>query len=141
MTNDYQVYWAPGCTSCLRTKEFLSQHGIAFESINIVEHPEALDDLARAIDAFEAALTEVERPPIDEAEVLEYFDAALALHAAVKSLRARAGCAVGGTLRPLDIVRTESLNTLDVHTRDRVLARSYCLLLSMAPMVPATCVP
>lgn len=47
MTNDYQVYWAPGCTSCLRTKEFLSQHGIAFESINIVEHPEALDDLAR----------------------------------------------------------------------------------------------
>jgi hypothetical protein len=52
-------------------------------------------------------------------------------------LRARAGCAVGGTLRPLDIVRTESLNTLDVHTRDRVLARSYCLLLSMAPMVPA----
>ncbi|MEP1471916.1 MAG: glutaredoxin domain-containing protein [Halieaceae bacterium] len=47
MTNDYQVYWAPGCTSCLRTKEFLTQQGIAFESINIVEHPEALDDLAR----------------------------------------------------------------------------------------------
>ena len=47
-------------------------------------------------------------------------------------------CAVGGTLRPLDIVRTESLNTLDVHTRDRVLARSYCLLLSMAPMVPVS---
>ena len=31
---------------------------------------------------IEAALTEVERPQIDEAEVLEYFDSALALHAA-----------------------------------------------------------
>ena len=47
MAIDYQVYWAPGCSSCLRTKEFMSQHGLAYESINIVEHPEALDDLAR----------------------------------------------------------------------------------------------
>ena len=47
MSNELQVYWAPGCSSCLRTKEFLSGHGLAFESINIVEHPEALDDLTR----------------------------------------------------------------------------------------------
>lgn len=47
MSASYQVYWAPGCTSCLRTKEFLLQHGLAFESINIVEQPEALADLAR----------------------------------------------------------------------------------------------
>lgn len=47
MSTNYQVYWAPGCTSCLRTKEFLLQHGLDFESINIVEQPEALADLAR----------------------------------------------------------------------------------------------
>ncbi len=44
---DYQVYWVPGCTSCLRTKEFLTTQGIAFESINVAEQPEALTDLAR----------------------------------------------------------------------------------------------
>ncbi len=47
MSHEFQVYWAPGCTSCLRTKEFMSQHGIEFESINVVEHPQALEDLAR----------------------------------------------------------------------------------------------
>jgi RimJ/RimL family protein N-acetyltransferase/glutaredoxin len=31
----YTVYWQPGCTSCLRTKEFLRTHGIAFESVNV----------------------------------------------------------------------------------------------------------
>lgn len=47
MCNKLQVYWAPGCSSCLRTKEFLNQHGLEYESINIVENPEALEDLAR----------------------------------------------------------------------------------------------
>ncbi|EED36347.1 Glutaredoxin domain protein [Luminiphilus syltensis NOR5-1B] len=46
MTADYRVYWAPGCSSCLRTKEFLLDHGIPFESVNIVEDPDALDELA-----------------------------------------------------------------------------------------------
>ncbi|MFT4822714.1 MAG: arsenate reductase-like glutaredoxin family protein, partial [Cryomorphaceae bacterium] len=36
MSNTFQVYWAPGCTSCLRTKEFMNQNGIEFESINVV---------------------------------------------------------------------------------------------------------
>ncbi len=47
MCDKLQVYWAPGCSSCLRTKEFLNQHGLDYQSINIVEHPEALEDLAR----------------------------------------------------------------------------------------------
>jgi glutaredoxin/uncharacterized damage-inducible protein DinB len=41
------VYWQPGCTSCLRTKEFLQTHGVAFESVNVREHPAALAELAR----------------------------------------------------------------------------------------------
>jgi glutaredoxin len=41
----YRVYWQPGCTSCLRTKEFLTSHGIEFESINVREQPGAMDQL------------------------------------------------------------------------------------------------
>ncbi len=35
MTTPLQLYWQPGCTSCLRTREFLREHAIAFESINV----------------------------------------------------------------------------------------------------------
>ena len=41
-----QVYWQPGCTSCLKVKEFLREHALEFESINVREHPEAMDALA-----------------------------------------------------------------------------------------------
>ncbi|MEO7775176.1 MAG: glutaredoxin family protein [Steroidobacteraceae bacterium] len=41
----YRVYWQPGCTSCLRTKEFLRSPGIQFESINVREQPEAMVEL------------------------------------------------------------------------------------------------
>jgi glutaredoxin len=42
----YAVYWQPGCTSCLRTKELLRSYGIEFESINVRETPRALETLA-----------------------------------------------------------------------------------------------
>src|ERR1700688_1215414 len=42
-----RVYWQPGCSSCLRTKEFLTKHGIPFVSINVLADREAFDDLAR----------------------------------------------------------------------------------------------
>jgi glutaredoxin len=29
------VFWQPGCSSCLRTKEFLSKNGVDYESINV----------------------------------------------------------------------------------------------------------
>lgn len=31
-----ELYWGPGCTSCLRVKEFLTKHGVDFEAVNIV---------------------------------------------------------------------------------------------------------
>ena len=34
-----RVFWQPGCTSCLRTKEFLSKHGVDYESINVHGNP------------------------------------------------------------------------------------------------------
>jgi glutaredoxin len=30
-----RVFWQPGCTSCLRTKEFLTRQGVDYESINV----------------------------------------------------------------------------------------------------------
>ena len=48
-----RVFWQPGCSSCLRTKEFLTRHGIEFESIDVHNDPEgraALDALgARSV--------------------------------------------------------------------------------------------
>jgi len=47
MADMYKVYWQPGCTSCLRAKEFLKENGIPFESINVRVDEGAMDDLAR----------------------------------------------------------------------------------------------
>ena len=47
MADAYKVYWQPGCTSCLRAKEFLKEHGIPFESINVREDKNAMAQLAR----------------------------------------------------------------------------------------------
>lgn len=41
-----RVFWAPGCTSCLRTKEFLTRRGVAFESVNVSARPDAMQELA-----------------------------------------------------------------------------------------------
>lgn len=47
MAEPYRVYWQPGCTSCLKVKEFLAAHGIAFESINVRATPCAMAELER----------------------------------------------------------------------------------------------
>jgi glutaredoxin len=43
---EVSVYWSPGCSMCLRAKEFLEEQGIAFESINVLDRPDAIDELA-----------------------------------------------------------------------------------------------
>ena len=40
-----KLFWKPGCSSCLRTKEFLQKQGIAFVSVNAEAEPGALDEL------------------------------------------------------------------------------------------------
>jgi glutaredoxin/uncharacterized damage-inducible protein DinB len=40
-----RVYWRPGCSSCVKVKEFLSQQGVPFESIDVAARPEAMADL------------------------------------------------------------------------------------------------
>lgn len=44
--NLVKAYWQPGCTSCLRMKEFLAKHGVAFVSVNVLEDREAFAELA-----------------------------------------------------------------------------------------------
>ena len=41
-----KAYWQPGCTSCLRMKEFLTRHGVPFVSVNVLEDQEAFAELA-----------------------------------------------------------------------------------------------
>ena len=31
-----KVYWQPGCTGCLRMKEFLTKNGVEFISVNVL---------------------------------------------------------------------------------------------------------
>ena len=40
-----KVYWQPGCSSCLKTKEFLLENGVEFESINVLEDETGFRDL------------------------------------------------------------------------------------------------
>ncbi len=42
---EIKVYWQPGCTSCLRTKEFLARHNVPFVSVNVLE--DGFQDLER----------------------------------------------------------------------------------------------
>ncbi|MDP6895466.1 MAG: glutaredoxin domain-containing protein, partial [Rhodospirillales bacterium] len=32
-----KLYWQPGCSSCLKMKEFVLDHGVRFESVNVLE--------------------------------------------------------------------------------------------------------
>src|SRR6516162_9350460 len=40
-----KAYWQPGCTSCLRMKEFLTKHGVPFVSVNVLEDRDAFAEL------------------------------------------------------------------------------------------------
>ncbi len=40
-----KVYWQPGCSSCLKTKEFLLDHGVPFESVNVLEDEDGFKEL------------------------------------------------------------------------------------------------
>jgi glutaredoxin len=43
--DETHLYWATGCTSCLRAKEFLKRNDISFQSHNIAENMAFLDDM------------------------------------------------------------------------------------------------
>jgi glutaredoxin len=46
-TERVRVFWQPGCTSCLRTKEFLARNGVDFESINVHGNAAGMEELRK----------------------------------------------------------------------------------------------
>src|SRR5438132_13160981 len=42
-----KVFWQPGCTSCLRTKEFLTKSAVDYESINVHGNPAGMEELRK----------------------------------------------------------------------------------------------
>jgi glutaredoxin len=46
-TRTIEVYWVPGCSSCLRMKEFIERTGFDFESINLADDPDRMAKLDR----------------------------------------------------------------------------------------------
>ena len=42
-TDQIELYWQPGCSGCLRAKEFLRSRGIDYVSINVIDEPERMD--------------------------------------------------------------------------------------------------
>lgn len=45
---EVSVYWRPGCSSCLKTKEFMEEHGIPFESVNVEADADAMREIMAA---------------------------------------------------------------------------------------------
>lgn len=42
-----RVFWVPGCSACVKTKEFLTSLGVPFESVNLLDNEEGAADLAK----------------------------------------------------------------------------------------------
>jgi glutaredoxin len=47
MGDHVRFFWQPGCTSCLRTKEFLVSRGVQFEAIDVANDPQGMRELER----------------------------------------------------------------------------------------------
>jgi glutaredoxin/uncharacterized damage-inducible protein DinB len=43
--DELRVYWRPGCSSCVKVKEFLTNLGVEYESVNVSARPEAMEEL------------------------------------------------------------------------------------------------
>lgn len=44
-TEGLRVFWMPGCSSCVKVKEFLKKLGVPYESVNVLTDPNAEGDL------------------------------------------------------------------------------------------------
>lgn len=44
-SDQIHLYWATGCTSCLRAKEFLERNDVPFESHNVIENREIFTEM------------------------------------------------------------------------------------------------
>ncbi len=47
MAETIRVYWMPGCSSCVKVKEFLTSLDVPYEGVNVLTEPNAMADLAK----------------------------------------------------------------------------------------------
>jgi glutaredoxin len=46
-TEMIRLFWQPGCSACVKIKEMLTDNGVPFESINILENQAGLEEMQR----------------------------------------------------------------------------------------------
>eukprot|EP00116_Pleurobrachia_bachei_P002749 sb/3463011/ len=85
-----------------------------------------------SLDSFLSELEKVKSTA--EGEAKRYFDHALTLRNTIQFLRYNAAVDPAGVGAGVDLIRCESLNSLDASTCSRVLNKNYHLLISMAPL-------
>ncbi|XP_054271055.1 protein FAM91A1 isoform X2 [Macrosteles quadrilineatus] len=101
--------------------------GLKSHAVTMFEVGKLLDE---SIDGFLCELEKVSTARDDsEGEARRYFEHALILRSTILALRHSTSLHAG-----LDLVRCESLYPLEPETRNRLLAKNYSLLVSMAPL-------
>lgn len=45
---EISIYWQPGCSSCVKAKEFVAEQGYEFESVNVLKNPAAMQEIMAA---------------------------------------------------------------------------------------------
>jgi glutaredoxin len=70
-----KVFWQPGCSSCLRTKEFLTEQGIEFESLDVHNDP-----------AARAQLTELGARSVPVVSIGKHYTFCQSIHDVIKFL-------------------------------------------------------
>jgi glutaredoxin len=74
-----ELYWGPGCTSCVRAKEFLTKHGVEFEGVNIIGGGDGMArmkargfDMAPVVCLDDRCVSGVDIPAVAELLGIEY---------------------------------------------------------------------
>jgi len=122
MATKVRVFWQPGCSSCLRTKEFLIAQGVDYESINVQDDERgmvALRELgARSVPVV--ALGERFVYAQSLADVVKFLGLNLRLSERLppEELARRIGIVLRAALRYVPQIPPEQLNA-DVRNRKR----------------------
>lgn len=70
----------------------------------------------------------------NEGDANRYFEHAVTLKDTLKTLRKNPGLVVDGSTGELDMLRLESLSSLDWEARSRILKKNYSVLFSICPL-------
>lgn len=117
-----RVFWQPGCTSCLRTKEFLTAQAVEYESINVQDDERGMAALrtlgARSVPVV--ALGERFVYAQSLADVVKFLGLNLRLRERLPpdELARRVGIVLRAAVRYVEQIPTERLN-VDVRNRKR----------------------